>query len=109
MDSNKSSNGIMNMLDQLMKIKVYFDRGFAYTRYARDLMLVLMTLKMFEIALIAVIPITIFALIVIMFVGYLDFKNGIWKKEAKYLTEKINPYYEERFDRIEKMLRGRIK
>lgn len=76
-----------------MKLKIRIERGKSWINFLKDLALIAVALKIFNIELEMALFLIPLAAVIIYFIGYLDEKKLIWKLEAEYMTREVNPYF----------------
>ena len=96
-------------LEYLMKMRIRFNRGFAWFGDIRDVIIVSLGAKMlFNLSVSSSLLIGIIAVIGLYFIGWIDESRGIWKREQRYLAETLNPFWFEMYKDIKEIKGDKI-
>ena len=95
----------LNIIALIVKVKVCFDRGFAYVKYLQYPFMLFTFLKIFDIAIVSIaIPLIVTVGIITVVLGYTDFKRGIWRHEQNFLSGKVNPFFKQMDQKLDKII-----
>ena len=81
--------------DSLIKLKVRYKRGKSWYHYVDDAIPILLLVGVFGLAIGWFVVLLVVYIVSVMTIGFIDYKRGIWLKENRYTTQKLNPFFNE--------------
>jgi len=94
------------LVEKIMKFRIRYRRGMSWVGDLKYIVGIVVSLKILNIPIVWAFPLTLILIAVLYILGYIDEKKGVWKIEAKYVTQNINPYFEDIKARIENIERA---
>lgn len=94
---------LRKIAEKYIRFKLRLNRGKSFIDELRDLVLLAVALKIFEIPLLLLIPLVLLIVALLYYIGYMDEKKiKSWQYEYRYNTEKLNPFFRKLYNEVKK-------